>query len=123
MDTKKLVEKLAAQIEREPYSYRGYEGHYSACKLLMKDSVAEAVGGLVWLSERITEAMPTMAVVNRTEMGALYGLHKEVLLAAAPYDLIRICSMWNGEGNRARSFLCQAQAVESGSGRIAGLDG
>jgi len=86
MDTKKLIEKLAAQIEREPYSYRGYEGHYSACKLLMKDSVAEAVNGLVWLSERITEAMPTMAVVNRAEMGALYGLHKEVLLAAAPYD-------------------------------------
>jgi len=86
MDAKKLVEKLAAQIEREPYSYRGYEGHYSACKLLMKDSVAEGVDGLVWLSERITEAMPTMAVVNRAEMGALYGLHKEVLLAAAPYD-------------------------------------
>ena len=86
MDAKKLIEKLAAQIEREPYSYRGYEGHYSACKLLMKDSVAEAVDGLVWLSERITEAMPTMAVVNRAEMGALYGLHKEVLLAAAPYD-------------------------------------
>ena len=86
MDTKKLVEKLAAQIEREPYSYRGYEGHYSACKLLMKDSVAEGVNGLVWLSERITEAMPTMAVVNRGEMGALYGLHKEVLLAAAPWD-------------------------------------
>lgn len=86
MDAKKLVEKLAAQIEREPYSYRGYEGHYSACKLLMKDSVTEGVNGLVWLSERITEAMPTMAVVNRAEMGALYGLHKEVLLAAAPYD-------------------------------------
>ena len=86
MDTKKLVEKLAAQIECEPYSYRGYEGHYSACKLLMKDSVAEGVNGLVWLSERITEAMPTMVVVNRDEMGALYGLHKEVLLAAAPYD-------------------------------------
>ena len=47
MDTKKLVEKLAAQIEHDPYSYRGYEGHYSACKLLMKDSVAEAVDGLV----------------------------------------------------------------------------
>lgn len=86
MDAKKLVEKLAAQIERDPYSYRGYEGHYSACKLLMKDSVAEGVNGLVWLSEHITEAMPTMAVVNRDEMGALYGLHKEVLLAAAPYD-------------------------------------
>ena len=86
MDTNKLVEKLAAQIEREPYSYRGYEGHYSACKLLMKDSVAEAVNGLVWLSERITEAMPTMAVVNRRETGLLYALHKNVLLAAAPYD-------------------------------------
>ncbi len=86
MDAKVLVEKLTEQIEREPYSYRGYEGHYSACKLLMRDSVADAVNGLVWLSERITEAMPTMAVVNRAEVGSLYGLHKKVLLMAAPYD-------------------------------------
>ena len=102
MDAKKLVEKLAEQIEREPYSYRGYEGHYSACKLLMKDSVAEAVNGLIWLSERITEAMPTMAVVNRAEMGALYGLHKEVLLAAAPYDFDSYLQYveWNREPSK-----------------------
>ena len=42
--------------------------------------------GLTWLSERITEAMPTMAAVNRAEVGLLYALHKNVLLAAAPYD-------------------------------------
>ena len=53
---------------------------------MMKENVAEAVDGLVWLSERIGEAMPVMAVVNRGEMGQMYGLHKEVLLLAAPYD-------------------------------------
>ena len=86
MDIEKLVLELREKVKKEIYTYRGYEGLYSALKLLMRENVAEAVDGLVWLSERIGEAMPVMAVVNRGEMGQMYGLHKEVLLAAAPYD-------------------------------------
>ena len=86
MEIEKLITELGERIKKEPYSYRAYEGHYSACKLLMRDSVVDGVNGLTWLSERITEAMPTMAAVNRAEVGLLYALHKNVLLAAAPYD-------------------------------------
>ena len=86
MDIESLVLDLREKVKKEMYAYRGYEGLYSALKLLMREKVAEAVDGLVWLSERIGEAMPVMAVVNRGEMGQMYGLHKEVLLAAAPYD-------------------------------------
>ena len=86
MDIESLVLELREKVKKEMYAYRGYEGLYSALKLLMREKVAEAVDGLVWLSERIGEAMPVMAVVNRGEMGQMYGLHKEVLLAAAPYD-------------------------------------
>lgn len=86
MDIQSLISELGEKIKKEPYSYRAYEGYYSACKLLMKENVVDAVDGLTWLSERITEAMPTMAAVNRAEVGLLYALHKKVLLAAAPYD-------------------------------------
>ena len=86
MDAKKLVERLAEQIRNDPYTYRAYEGHFSACKLLMRDSVAEGVKGLVWLSESILGAMPTMVIVNKAEAGKLYALHREVLLEAASYD-------------------------------------
>ena len=86
MDIQSLISELGEKIKKDPYTYRAYEGHYSACKLLMKENTLEGVDGLVWLSERITEAMPTMAAVNRAEVGLLYALHKNVLLAAAPYD-------------------------------------
>lgn len=86
MNIQTLISELTEKIKKEPYTYRAYEGLYSAGKLLMGEDVIEGVKRLVWLSERITEAMPTMGVVNRQEMGLLYALHKKVLLAAAPYD-------------------------------------
>ena len=86
MDIRDLVKQLRGQVEKAPYTYKPYEGLYSALKLLMKENVGEAVDGLVWLSERVTEAMPTMVVANKGEAGKLFALHKQVLLAAAPYD-------------------------------------
>jgi len=102
MKIEKLIAELGEKIKNEPYSYRAYEGYYSACKLLMRDSVVDGVNGLVWLSERITEAMPTMAVVNRQGIGQMYGLHKKVLLAAAPYDFdsYLLYVEWNREPSK-----------------------
>lgn len=102
MEIEKLIAELGEKIKKEPYAYRAYEGHYSASKLLMKENVTDAVNGLVWLSERIIEAMPTMAAVNRQEMGLLYGLHKKVLLAAAPYDFDSYLQYveWNREPSK-----------------------
>jgi predicted phage terminase large subunit-like protein len=86
MDIKEIMKQLRGQVEGAPYTYKPYEGLYSACKLLMKENTVDGVNGLTWLSEAITEAMPTMATVNKSEMGLLYALHKKVLLGAAPYD-------------------------------------
>lgn len=86
MDIKELIKQLRGQVKSAPYTYKPYEGLYSALKLLMKENVGEAVDGLTWLSERVTEAMPTMVVTNKGEAGKLFALHKQVLLAAAPYD-------------------------------------
>ena len=102
MEIEKLIAELGEKINKEPYAYRAYEGHYSACKLLMKENMVDAVNGLTWLSKRITEAMPTMGVVNRQEMGLLYSLHKKVLLAAAPYDFDSFLQYveWNREPSK-----------------------
>ena len=102
MDIQSLISELGENIKKDPYTYRAYEGHYSACKLLMKENTLEGVDGLVWLSERITEAMPTMAAVNRAEVGLLYALHKNVLLAAAPYDFDSFLQYveWNREPSK-----------------------
>ena len=102
MEIEKLIAELGEKINKEPYAYRAYEGYYSACKLLMKENVVDAVDGLTWLSERITEAMPTMAAVNRAEVGLLYALHKNVLLAAAPYDFdsYLLYVEWNREPSK-----------------------
>lgn len=102
MDIKSLVSELGEKIKKEPYAYRAYEGYYSACKLLMKENTLYGVRGLVWLSERITGAMPTMGVVNRQEMGLMYALHKRVLLAAAPYDFdsFLLYVEWNREPSK-----------------------
>jgi predicted phage terminase large subunit-like protein len=102
MDIKSLVSELGEKIKKEPYAYRAYEGYYSACKLLMKENMPDGVNGLTWLSEAITEAMPTMATVNKSEMGLLYALHKKVLLAAAPYDFdsFLLYVEWNREPSK-----------------------
>lgn len=86
MNAQELCNELEIQIKRSPYMYRAYEGHYSACMLLMKENTLEGVKRLVWLSDAITEAMPTIVQMNHREAGLMYGLHKKVLLAAAPYD-------------------------------------
>ena len=86
MNIESLVRELGEKIKKEPYTYRAYEGLYSACKLQMANDTIEGVNGLVWLSETIMRAMPTMVSVNKSEAGLLYALHKKVLLAAAPYD-------------------------------------
>lgn len=120
MDIKSLIRELGEKIKKDPYTYRAYEGYYSACKLLMKENTIEGVKELVWLSEAITGAMPTMATVNRAEVGKLYALHREVLLAAAPYDFDSYLQYveWNREPSkkfyapRRKQLLPFVQAIQ-----------
>ena len=102
MDIQSLISELGEKIKKDPYTYRTYEGYYSACRLLMKENTLDGVERLVWLSDTISEAMPTMATVNKSEMGLLYALHKKVLLAAAPYDFDSFLQYveWNREPSK-----------------------
>lgn len=86
MDIRSLVSELAAKVKKAPYVYSGYEGHFNASKLLVKEDFAAGLDAMRWLSSRIMDSIPTMAALNPGEVGKLYALHKAVLLAAAPYD-------------------------------------
>ena len=86
MNIRDVGSKLREKVKNAPYEYDGYEGYYNVCKALMAESVDDAVEALRWLLAAIDEAMPTMAQMKNSAVGALYGLHRKVLLLAAPYD-------------------------------------
>ena len=102
MDILSLVSKLREKVKKEPYTYRAYEGLYSACKLQMANDTTEGVNGLVWLSDALTGAIPTMASAKMADVGRMYALHKSVLLAAAPYDFdsFLLYVEWNREPSK-----------------------
>ena len=102
MDATALEAKILEKIKNDPYGYDGYEGYYNVCKLLMKQDYGHGLNGLRWLANEIDVVMPTMAVVNKGALGALYGLHRKVMLTAAPYDLdcyIRFAE-WNRQPDK-----------------------
>ena len=86
MDIRALEKQMRGKVEKEPYGYSGYEGYYNVCKLLMKEDGDATTDCLRWLSTAIDEAIPTMAQMDKTAVVALYGLHRKVLLMAAPWD-------------------------------------
>ena len=99
MDIRALEKQMRGKIKKEPYGYDGYEGYYNVCKLLMKEDVDGATDCLRWLSAAIDEAIPTMAQMDKSAVVALYGLHRKVLLMAAPWDLdsFMLFVEWNRE--------------------------
>ena len=86
MDIGTLERELREKVKKDPYGYDGYEGYYNVCRLILKEDHDAGIEDLRWLSGAIDEAMPTMAQMGGAAVGALYGLHRKVLLAAAPWD-------------------------------------
>ena len=83
MGIQSLISELREKIKKEPLEYKGYEGYYSVCRLLMKEDFESGLNELRWLSEKIDSVMPVMP---SRSLGMLYALHKKVLLTAAPWD-------------------------------------
>lgn len=120
MDVQRLVSELREKIKKQPYEYRGYEGLFNACKLLLREDFGAGLDCLRWLSEQIMASMPTIVTVNSGEAGLLYALHKAVLLAAAPYDFdsFLLYVEWNREPSkkfyapRRKQLLPFVQAIQ-----------
>lgn len=86
MDLNKLAFKISEKIKKEWFIYQPYEDYYSVMKALLPENKSAAVAGLKWLSESISERMPVIAGRDIDLGRKMVGLHRKVLLGAAPYD-------------------------------------
>lgn len=83
MDLKALGLKIFSAIQKDPFGYQAYEDYYGIMKTLLPVEKGEAVAGLKWLSETISERMGVL-VQRDLDLGRkMMGLHRRVLLAAA----------------------------------------
>lgn len=86
MDLKALGLKIIEKIKKEWFEYQPYEDYYGISREIQKTDNKAGVAMLVWLSETVSERIP-LAVRKDLDIGRkLMGLHRRVLLAAAPFD-------------------------------------
>lgn len=79
-----LLEKILSKIKKTPDDTQGYEDLYYMCKEALKTDEGLGVKYLKRLSAFIEEQIPVAKTENLLRF--LFGLHKRVLLAAAPFD-------------------------------------
>ena len=102
MDLKALGLKIFSAIQKDPFGYQAYEDYYGIMKTMLPVEKGEAVAGLKWLSETISERMG-MLVQRDLDLGRkMMGLHRRVLLAAAPWDFdsYMLFVEWNREPSK-----------------------
>ena len=102
MDLKTLGLKIFSAIQKDPFVYQAYEDYYGIMKTLLPVEKGEAVAGLKWLSETISERMGAL-VQRDLDLGRkMMGLHRRVLLAAAPWDFdsYMLFVEWNREPSK-----------------------
>jgi predicted phage terminase large subunit-like protein len=102
MDLKAVSLKISEIIKNGCFDYVPYEDYYGISREIQKEDNGAGVVMLKWLSETIMERMP--ALVGRDlELGRkVMGLHRRVLLAAAPWDFdsYMLFVEWNREPSK-----------------------
>lgn len=95
MDT--LLSQIFGEIQKDPFKVKAYEDLYHICLETRKTDTALAVSYLKRLSDVIETQLPN--VKDDKALLSLYGLHKKVLLAAAPFDFesFLLYVEWNRE--------------------------
>ena len=81
---RELLEKIFEKIKRHPEDILGYEDLYHMCLSNIGEDNNLAIEYLKKLSDTIEEVMPKLDDIELLQK--LFGLHKNVLLGAAPYD-------------------------------------
>lgn len=98
---KQLLEKISEKIKKADYSYQPYEDLYYMCKETMKTDIPLGVKYLKWLSAECEKTISS-PVLSEEELHKLFGLHKRVLLSAAPHDFesYLLYVEWNREPDK-----------------------
>ena len=99
MDLNDLSKKIFEVIKRDELNYQAYEDFYGIQRNIMKDDVQAGVAGLKVLSEILHERIPVVVMKDLETGRKLMGLHRRVLLAAAPWDFdsYMLFVEWNRE--------------------------
>lgn len=97
---KELLEKILAEIKKNPDGTQAYEDLYYMSKEAMKTDEALGVKYLKILSELIEKRIPVAK--SDKDLRFLFGLHKRVLLTAAPFDFdsYLLYVEWNREPDK-----------------------
>ena len=99
MDIKNLAITISGKIKEDKCSYVAYEDYYNVCREIMKENRGMGLAGLRWLSETIHGNMGEI-IGKDVELGRkVMGLHRRVLLSAAPWDFDSYLQFveWNRE--------------------------
>lgn len=80
-----LLLKILEKIKKDAYLFRTWEDLLYMCKEAMKTDISLGVRYLKLLSAECERGISD-PLTSEQEVKELYGLHKRVLLAAAPYD-------------------------------------
>ena len=103
MDLTIVASKISEKIKKgDIFDYQPYEDLYGIAREIQKSDVQGGTALLKWLSETIMERMAVL-VGKDLELGRkMVGLHRRVLLAAAPHDFdsFMLFVEWNREPSK-----------------------
>lgn len=115
-----LLNRIATAIEQEPTSLTAYSDMLSVTKETMRTELRTGVRWLKWLAEKCGTIVPSLAITDLPLARTFMGLHKQVLLSAAPYDFdsYLLYIEWNREPEKKfyvprRKILQQYEIVDS----------
>lgn len=97
-----LIQKIAKKLEKEPTSYRIHYDLFQIAREVMKNDQEEGLKWLKVVSRRCGEAIPQLAKTDLSTARDFVSLHKQVLLALAPYDFdsYLLYLEWNREPSK-----------------------
>ena len=97
---KKLLKQIYTEVDKNPSGTKAYEDLYYMSKEAMKTDEDLGVKYLKLLSEKIEKQIPK--VKSDKDLRFMFGLHRRVLLAAAPFDFdsYLLYIEWNREPDK-----------------------
>ena len=86
-----LIEKIAENLQKDPTNRQIYKDLCSVARELLKTDEKSGVKWLKWLAERCEEIVGNTFARDIGMAREFVSLHKQALLAAAPYDFDSYC--------------------------------
>lgn len=102
MNITNLARTISGRIKEDKFSYMAYEDYYNVCRGIMKGDRKKGIAGLKWLAEMILSNTGEIIEKDGESGRKMMGLHRRVLLSAAPHDFDSYLQFveWNREPSK-----------------------